>query len=57
MALRPRRGVPLVGFSWGFDIANGQLEIRPGRQLSLEQWNAHTNVLRAKYQLWTFADV
>jgi hypothetical protein len=56
MALQPRRVVPLVGFSWGFDISNGQTEIRPVRQLSLEQWNAHTNVLRANYQLWNFAD-
>jgi hypothetical protein len=57
MALQPRRVVPLVGFSWGFDISNGQTEIRPVRQLSRERWNAHTSVLRAKYPLWNFADV
>lgn len=57
MAVQPRRVVPLVGFCWGFDISNGDTAIRPVRQLPLERWNEHTNVLRATYQLWSFADI
>lgn len=56
MALRTRRVVPLVGFSWAFNISHGQTEICPPRQLPLKRWSTHTSVLRATYQLWNFAE-
>jgi hypothetical protein len=57
MAWQPRRVVPLVGFSWGFDIAGGAAQARPAQPMPLERWNEHTGVLRATYPLWNFADV
>jgi hypothetical protein len=57
MAFEPRRVVPLAGFSWGFTIVNGRVEIRPPRPLAIERWNEHAGVLRTTYQWWNFSDV
>ena len=57
MAWQPRRIIPLVGFAWGFEIAGGEVRIRPAEALSLSRWNDHTPILRARYGMWTFADV
>lgn len=57
MAWQPRRIVPLVGFSWGFDIVGGDVTLRPPEALPLSRWNDDAPVLRARYGLWTFADV
>jgi len=57
MAWQPRRVVPLVGFSWGFDIVSGVARARPVQRVPLERWNEHTGVLRATYPFWNFADV
>jgi hypothetical protein len=57
MELQPRRVVPLAGFSWGFRISDQAVYISPLQQLSLDRWNRHSDVLRAKYRFWNFADV
>ena len=57
MAWQPRRVVPLVGFSWGFDLEHGAARMRPVQALPLERWNEHTPILRTTYPFWNFADV
>ncbi len=57
MALQPRRVLPLVGFTWGFDISNGRPVVRPARELPLSSWNLHAQLLRGTYRLWAFADI
>jgi len=53
-ALQQRTVVPLVGFSWGFDISNGRLGMRATDPLPLDRWNDHIEELRGHYPLWTF---
>ena len=57
MAFEPRRVLPLVGFSWGFDIEDRVVSLRPARELARERWNDITEILRATYQWWNFAEV
>jgi hypothetical protein len=56
MELGPRRVIPLAGFAWGFEIADGGVTVSAPRELPLEAWNAHIGVLRATYPLWVFPD-
>jgi hypothetical protein len=52
---RLRRVVPLLGFSWGFDIADqGRITLRPVARLSAGDWNAHLPYLRKSYPGWEF---
>jgi hypothetical protein len=44
----------LVGFSWGFTLANRQASILPAEALDGEAWNAHLPMLAATYPDWTF---
>jgi len=57
MELGPRRVIPLAGFSWGFEIAAGEVTVSEPAELPLERWDTHTETLRATYPLWLFADV
>jgi hypothetical protein len=55
----PRKVVPLLGFSWGFDIADGAVTLHEIRALEASDWNRDDlPVLRADYPapFWTFAD-
>jgi hypothetical protein len=52
---RLRRVVPLLGFSWGFDIADqGRITLRPVARLSAGDWDAHLPHLRKSYPGWEF---
>ena len=57
MDLGPRRVTPLAGFSWGFEIAAGEVTLSAPQQLSLESWTMHTESLRATYPFWLFPDI
>jgi hypothetical protein len=48
--------VPLVGFSWGFDIVDDQVTVRPVTRLTGEDWNGHLPVLRESYPYWRFRE-
>jgi hypothetical protein len=56
MALGPRRIIPLAGFSWGFEIADGDVTVAGPHELPLERWNTHTKTLRSTFPLWVFAN-
>jgi hypothetical protein len=56
MALGPRRIIPLAGFSWGFEIADGDVTVTGPDELPLEHWNTHTETLRSTFPLWVFAN-
>jgi hypothetical protein len=53
-----RRAVPLVGFSWGFDIEQRRaIVLRPVERLSAADWNRHIPLLRRSYSTWRFETV
>ena len=59
MAGNPRRVVPVLGFSWGFDITAREVVLRPIEALGADDWNTDDlPALRADYPapVWTFAD-
>jgi hypothetical protein len=45
----------LVGFSWGFSIADGRATIAPTTVLGPDGWNAHIPHLTETYPSWSFA--
>jgi hypothetical protein len=50
-----RRIVPLMGFSWGFDIdEESRITLRPVVRLSADDWDAHLPYLRQSYPRWEF---
>jgi hypothetical protein len=50
-----RRVVPLVGFSWGFDIDEaGTITIADANQLSLADWDTHLPFLDRSHPGWQF---
>jgi len=53
---RGRSVVPLAGFAWGFDIAEGAITVREPSPLSSNDWNAHLATLRDTYPSWRFDD-
>ena len=57
MDYQPRRVVPLAAFSWGFEIAGGNVRLTELEELPRERWNDHTALLGATYPLWLFSDV
>ena len=52
---RPRRVVPLVGFSWGFTDTGSRVALHECEVLPGEAWDAHLELLRSTYQWWHFA--
>jgi hypothetical protein len=52
-----RSVVPLVGFSWGFDInESGVITLRSVEQLVPDAWNQHLETLRGTYPDWQFRE-
>jgi hypothetical protein len=49
--------VPLVGFSWGFDVnESGMIVISPVEQLVPGDWNEQLDTLRQTYPDWEFRE-
>jgi hypothetical protein len=48
--------VPLLGFSWGFDINEGRITLHPVARLGARDWNGHLENLRQSYTAWEFRD-
>jgi hypothetical protein len=47
--------VPLLGFSWGFEInAGGRITLVPEARLSAADWTAHIPYLSTSYPTWQF---
>jgi hypothetical protein len=53
----PRRVVPVLGFTWGFDSRRGSIELRDIARLAAADWDAHLPVLRASHPLWRFTEL
>jgi hypothetical protein len=51
---RARLVKPLAGFSWGFHIRRGQVEVVPASPLPATAWAEHCPFLKAKYPNWHF---
>jgi hypothetical protein len=54
--LKPRRVVPLIGFSWGFTDDGLSVSLHDFAVLSNGEWEAHLDLLRETYPWWTFAE-
>ena len=44
-----------LGFSWGYSICDGEIEITGLARLDPSAWDAHLPYLRGTYPSWTFA--
>jgi hypothetical protein len=49
-----REAMPIAAFSWGFVLANNQVELRAPEPLPLQAWTKHLDLLRSNYPNWTF---
>ena len=52
-----RQVVPLQGFSWGFSIRSGMIDLAPALPLAPNEWTIHIPYLRAVYPTWQFDSV
>jgi hypothetical protein len=63
LAVSPLRGnrrvvTPLLGFAWGFHIANdGNVALEPVTQLTASDWTPHLPYLRSCYPGWQFTEM
>ena len=46
---------PLLGFSWGFVAAGGEIALVPPKVLDGAAWDEHLETLRARYSTWHFS--
>ncbi|KGO63986.1 hypothetical protein PITC_013540 [Penicillium italicum] len=54
-ALIPQQVIPILGFTWGFDVENGVKRIAPLEELDLKiSWNERIRALRRSHSSWTF---
>ena len=44
----------LVGFSWGFTVRGEEIDLVPPAPLGPEDWDAHGEILSARYPAWRF---
>ena len=50
-----RAAIPLLGFSWGFQIdAKGRISLKPAGRLSEDDWLGHAPYLEQRYPAWQF---
>ncbi|MDH6707608.1 hypothetical protein P3T27_004345 [Kitasatospora sp. MAA19] len=50
-----RQVLPVVGFSWGFDIdATGHITFRPAKALTAVEWDGHLPYLSTCHSAWKF---
>ena len=50
----PDRVGAILGFSWGFSIRAGEIEIKPAAVLGAEDWDRHLSVLHSAFPRWSF---
>jgi hypothetical protein len=53
---KPRRVVPIIGFSWGFTDDGSSVILHDMDVLPAETWATHLELLRHTYARWVFAD-
>ncbi len=47
---------PLVGFSWGFQVLDGDVALHDVTLLDARRWTTHVETLQVRYPFWRFAD-
>jgi hypothetical protein len=52
---KPRRVVPIVGFSWGFSDTGSDVTLQDPAVLPKHAWDSHLDLLRQTYPLWLFS--
>ena len=53
--MRPRRLVPLVGFSWGFTDSGSEVVLYDLALLPEDAWDTHVKLLKESYPFWVFS--
>ena len=56
-AVMSKRVEPVVGFAWGFDVADGSITLDGPRLLPGSAWATHAPTLQRTYPAWEFASV
>lgn len=46
---------PMLGFSWGFTAAGGEIELEPPALLGDADWDEHLTTLAERHPAWLFA--
>jgi hypothetical protein len=54
--LKPRRVLPLIGFSWGFTDDGLSVDLHDLDVLADEEWEANLDLLRESFPWWAFAE-
>ena len=54
--MKPRRVVPIIGFSWGFTDSGSDVRLHDVEVLPLDAWDSHLDLLRDTYRWWLFAE-
>lgn len=54
--MKPRRVVPIIGFSWGFTDTGSDVTLHDLVVLPDDAWNGHLELLREGYPWWIFSD-
>jgi hypothetical protein len=44
----------MLGFSWGFNFRDGEVQILDPAPLDDNDWASHQELFTAEYQAWTF---
>jgi hypothetical protein len=52
---KPRRVVPIIGFSWGFADTGSDVTLHGPDSLPRGAWDSHLDVLRQTYPFWLFS--
>jgi len=47
--------LPMLGFSWGFRCAGGEIELEPPALLGGEAWDQHLGTLAERHARWHFS--
>lgn len=53
--LKPRRVVPIIGFSWGFTDTGSDVTLQLPASLPTGTWDSHLSLLREAYPFWVFS--
>jgi hypothetical protein len=46
---------PMLGFSWGFRVAAGEITLDPPTILTAADWDEHLETLRERHPAWHFS--
>lgn len=53
-AVVTKRVKPILGIEWGYWIDNSQPHVKETKQLDIQVWNEHLELLRSNFPGWTF---